>query len=199
MITLVNPETNQPDPTPRETYDVLRQLDEKTHRLVQLTPDPSPVFDPHYTPLCKIQSKKDEYDREQARKAAAKGAKKARALESSVKTLELNWAAAPNDLAHRLDKVREFLDQGRKVEIVLAVKKRGRRATRDECEDLLRAIRKVVEEVEGAREIRPMDGKVGAFATLSLQGRPPRVGAKKKEGREMAMETPKDDKPGVEA
>nr|POF13465.1 hypothetical protein CFP56_02488 [Quercus suber] len=183
LITLVDPTTNQPESRPRTKFDVLLTLDEKTHRLVQLTPDPSPpTYD--FIPICKIVSKKDEYDRERARKAQQKDVKKAKLLESSVKTLELNWAAAPNDLAHRLDKVKEFLEEGRKVEIVLAVKKRGLKASPEQCAEVLRKIRKVVDEVDGAREVKAMQGKVGAFATLSFQGTPPKTGKKVPEVKE---------------
>nr|POE48070.1 hypothetical protein CFP56_01398 [Quercus suber] len=188
LITLVNPDTNQPEHRPRTKFDVLLALDEKTHRLVQLTPDPYPLPS-DFIPLCKIVSKKEEYDRERARKVQQKDLRKAKLLESSVKTLEINWAVAPNDLGHRLDKFRGFLEEGRKVDIVLAVKKRGQKATLEQSAEVLKKIRKVVDDVSGARELKPMQGDVGAFVTLSFQGKPLTVGKKVVEAKEEAADT----------
>jgi len=163
VLQLVNPETNQLD-EPVTRYDVLNSLDQKTHRLVQLTDDK-----PY--PVCKIISKKEEYAAEKRRKEQQKEIKQAAAKERSVKTLELNWAIDGNDLSHRLEKVRGFLEEGRKVEIVLAAKKRGRKATKEECEEVLGKIRSVAEGVRGAKEPKPMEGVVGGFATMVWQGK----------------------------
>lgn len=163
MIQLVNPETNTLD-EPVTRYDVLANLDLKTHRLVQLSEDK-----PY--PVCKIVSKKEEYAAEKRRKEQQKEIKQAAAKERSVKTLELNWAIDGNDLAHRLEKVRSFLEEGRRVEIVLAAKKRGRKASKEECQEVLEKIRAVAEGVRGAKESKPMEGAVGGFATLIWQGK----------------------------
>ena len=116
-------------------------------------------------------SKKDAFDAEKRKKSAQKEAKKAAAAAASVKTLELNWAIDQNDLGHRLGKVEQFLGEGRKVEIVLAAKKAGRKATLGECEQVLQRIRRNVSAVEGGREVRAMEGKLGGVATLFFQGR----------------------------
>jgi translation initiation factor IF-3 len=163
MIQLVNPETDALD-DPVTRYDILNTLDLKTHRLVQLTEDK-----PY--PVCKIVSKKEEYAAEKRRKEQQKEIKQAAAKERSVKTLELNWAIDGNDLAHRLEKVRTFLEEGRRVEVVLAAKKRGRKASREECEEVLAKIRAVAEGVKGAKETKAMEGAVGGFATLVWQGK----------------------------
>lgn len=163
LIQLVNPETNTLD-EPVTRYDVLNSLDLKTHRLVQLT-EGKPY------PVCKIVSKKEEYAAEKRRKEQQKEIKQAAAKERSVKTLELNWAIDGNDLAHRLEKVRTFLEEGRRVEIVLAAKKRGRKASKEECAEVLAKIRTVAEGVRGAKEAKPMEGAVGGFATVVWQGK----------------------------
>jgi len=163
MIQLVNPETNALD-EPATRYDVLANLDLKTHRLIQLS-EGKPY------PVCKIVSKKEEYAAEKRRKDAQKEIKQAAAKERSVKTLELNWAIDGNDLAHRLEKVRTFLEEGRRVEIVLAAKKRGRKASKEECQEVLEKIRAVAEGVRGAKEAKAMEGAVGGFATLIWQGK----------------------------
>jgi len=165
IIQLVNPETNALD-EPTTRYDILNTLDLKTHRLVQLTEDRHQPY-----PVCKIVSKKEEYAAEKRRKDQQKEIKQAAAKERSVKTLELNWAIDGNDLAHRLEKVRAFLEEGRKVEIVLAAKKRGRKASKEECEEVLEKIRGVADGVTGAKEAKPMEGAVGGFATMVWQGK----------------------------
>jgi translation initiation factor IF-3 len=172
ILQLVDPETKAlSEPVTR--YDVLRDLDQKTHRLVQLTPD-----DPenrHFVPVCKIVSKKEAYETEKKKKTAQKEVKQAAAKERSVKTLELNWAIDGNDLAHRLEKVRAFLEEGRRVEVVLASKKRGRKATLAECEGLLEKIGGVADGVGGAKVLKEFEGKMGGLATSVYQGKAPAV------------------------
>jgi translation initiation factor IF-3 len=166
-------------------YDVLNRIDRTTHRLIQVgeAPGPSDAFGASPPiPVCKIQSKKEIYLDQQRKNAEAKEKKRVSAITSSVKTLELNWAIDGNDLGHRLERMREFLEEGRKVEVVLAAKKRGRKASAAECEGVLRRIRNVVEEVEGSREERAMVGTLGAFTTLAFVGRPLRVGRAKEAG-----------------
>ncbi|KAK3679983.1 Protein SABRE [Recurvomyces mirabilis] len=176
-IQLVNPETNQL-PRNEETgeliesvqtrYDVLHSYDKKTHRLIQLSVDEPD--NRYFIPICKIVSKKQIFDADKKRKVQVKERQKESAKASSVKTLELNWAIDGNDLAHRLEKVQDFLGEGRRVEIVLAAKKRGRKATKVECEGVLGKIRETLGAVPGAKEIKSLDGKLGGFATLILQG-----------------------------
>lgn len=169
LLQLVDPETKKlGEPTTR--FDVLKNLDMKTHRLVQLTPD-DPT-DRNFVPVCKIVSKKESYEADKKKKEQQKDAKRDAAKERSVKTLELNWAIDSNDLGHRLEKVRSFLEEGRRVEVVLASKKKGRKASREECEEVLGRIRGVVEAVNGAKETsKGLEGKVGGFATLVFQGK----------------------------
>ncbi|WPG99847.1 Hypothetical protein R9X50_00266700 [Acrodontium crateriforme] len=167
MLRLVDPITGAISPEPVTRFDVLKSLDVNTHRLVQITDE--------NIPICKIFSKKDMYEREKEKKQQAKEKKKLAKTAESMKTLELNWAIDENDLNHRLDKVKEFLADGRRVEIVLAAKKkgRGRQATLDECKAVLDKIAKNVDSVKGARELKALEGKVGGFATLTLQGAAP--------------------------
>ena len=123
-------------------------------------------------PVCKVVSKKESFLESERKKAEAKQRRKISAIASSVKTLEINWAIDGNDLAHRLERMRAFLEEGRKVEVVLAAKKKGRKASERECEGVLKRIRGVVGEVQGAREEREMVGRLGAFTTLGFVGAP---------------------------
>ena len=167
---------------PAARSQVLNSLDKETHWLVQLSPDEPD--NPQYIAVCRIESKKDALEAARRRKEHAKAAKKAgaRTGEADAKTLELNWAIDANDLKHRLDKLRKFLEQGRRVEIVLAAKKRGRKASMDECSALIQKIKDVMESVPGARE-RPegMEGKIGGMTKWSIQGKAAQVSDTSKE------------------
>ncbi|TKA54563.1 hypothetical protein B0A55_13355, partial [Friedmanniomyces simplex] len=203
LIQLVDPETSAllDDGAPRTRYDVLKTLDKRTHRLIQLSPDPTPEEEERFrrgeveegarakmggywdsrgangygmgmfVPVCKVVSKKEQYELERKKKSASRERMKEGLKSQSIKTLELNWAIDGNDLQHRLDRIEEFLGEGRRVEIVLAAKKRGRKATLAECEEVLKRIEGCVGGVEGASVARRLDGKMGAFATMVLQGR----------------------------
>lgn len=178
VITLVDLETNRLS-QPRTRFDILNNLDRKTHRLIQLSPDDPE--DPNFVPVCKVVSKKESYEQDKRRKQQAKEAKQASGKGSTTKTLELNWAIDGNDLQHRLDRMREFLQEGRKVEIVLASKKKGRKASKEDCAGVLKAIQDAVNGVQGAKETKKMEGPVGGFATMMVQGRPIQVDKTKSE------------------
>ncbi|KAF2718903.1 hypothetical protein K431DRAFT_287227 [Polychaeton citri CBS 116435] len=169
-LRLIDSESNKLLPEPRTRFDLLRMYDKKTHWLIQVTPDEP--GNPDFIPSCKIVSKKEEYEAEKRKKQLQKEQAKVGAKEGSTKTLELNWAIDQNDLSHRLGRISEFLSEGRKVEMVFAAKKRGRKATREECDALLGKIAKVVDTVPGAKEHKNgLQGKIGGFATLLLEGR----------------------------
>jgi len=99
------------------------------------------------------------------------------------KQLELSWAIDTNDLGHRLKKMKGFLEEGRKVEVVVAKKKGGRMASPKECEGVIARVKQAVAEVEGANETKAMEGKVGGTATLFFEGR-----AKEKQKKGKAKE-----------
>jgi translation initiation factor IF-3 len=183
MVYLVDETTGKLSEQPVTRYDIMRRMDSTTHRLEQLTPDPNPAS-PNYQeqlrnfiPVCRIVSKKALYAKEKELKKKKAEEKKLVGKANTQKTLELNWGIDPNDLSYRLNKMEKFLEEGRKVEIVLAAKKRGKKATPDECEALMRKIRDTVAKVEGSKEVSPLEGKVGAFATWMFQGPPPKLSA----------------------
>lgn len=165
-IYLVDPLTEKLS-EPRTRYDILNNLDTRTHRLVQLSPDEP--GNPDFIPVCKIISKKEAYEADKKRKEAAKENKKAnaRGSEAGMKTLELNWAIDKGDLAHRLEKLRSFLEEGRRVEVCFRGKKRGRKASLEECESVLGQVRGVAEGVEGCRE-KEFEGRVGGVANVEF-------------------------------
>ena len=169
MVVLVDPLTNKLEDQPRTRFDVLRMMNRETHRLKQVSDDEP--NNRNFTPVCKIVSKKEEYERDRHFKKVVKERKMEGARAGSVKVLELNWAMDANDLAHRCERVAEFLSEGRRVEIVLAAKKKGRKATRAECDGLVKKIGETCDSVPGAKALKSLDGKIGAFATIVLQGK----------------------------
>ncbi|RYP61525.1 hypothetical protein DL771_010112 [Monosporascus sp. 5C6A] len=167
----------------RRTDDVLMGLDLKTWALELLAPPPPPPRDPDSDPdaspdvdagppaaICRI------VDRAAATAAAEEAARAARRKAVGTKELELNWAIAPHDLAHKLRRLREFLAKGMQVEVMLARKRGGRTAAKDEAEALLARVREAaLEGVPGAKEVRKMSGTVGGVVRLYFEGPPEKM------------------------
>ena len=143
---------------PQALSYALRMIDRKAEYIEQLN-------EVDGIPVCKIINKKEARE-------AAKARKKQKQPSAVTKYLELNWAIDKNDLAHRLGKLREFLEQGRRVEVLLLKKKkRMRDATEEEGRQTLETLGRFVEGVEGAREMRPMEGTFLGRATLFYEGK----------------------------
>lgn len=151
---------------PQYTANVLRNIDPEKETLIMVAE--ANKNEPSSVPICKIMSlaalRKAEYERSKAKKALAGS--------TTVKKLELNWAIDSHDLRHRLDRVQEFLRKGWRVEILMAPKRRGRRATEDEAWRLVEKIRKTVELVKGAKEWKAMEGAILTQTTMYLEGAP---------------------------
>lgn len=115
-------------------------------------------------PIARIVNKRELFQKK-------KEAKKSKNPGTVTKTIEMNWAIEKNDLGHRLEKMRGFLERGNKVEVILAGKKKGRKASVEEAEAVIVRIREFVAGVEGAKERVKMDGKVLGMAVLSFEGK----------------------------
>lgn len=149
--------------------NVTPRINRVTHHLLQVTEGEVDEFgnpNPDRPPICKIISKIDlrtQYNKKlDIEKQASKG--------PALKKLELNWAIAGGDLKHRLEKLKDFLKEGRKVEVLLGPKRRGKKATDAECKSILKTIQDVVDGCKGANEVK-REGTVGGVLTLTLQGR----------------------------
>ena len=88
-----------------------------------------------------------------------------------MKQLELNWAIDKNDLKHRLEKLKDFLSEGRKVEILLGPKRKGRAATPEECQTVLDKIMDAYMGCKGAHQPKAPEGKIGGVMTLVFAGK----------------------------
>lgn len=105
-------------------------------------------------------------EKERATREKAKERLKA---ERFGKIVEMNWAIAPGDLEMKLKKVNAFLEEGRKVDIVIAPKKRRRVATKEEMDDLVKKILESVQMVEGVIQAAPTEGKLGGTMTYFFE------------------------------
>ncbi|RDW88631.1 hypothetical protein BP6252_00663 [Coleophoma cylindrospora] len=149
---------------PRSTADILKSIDRSSYSLVTIV-----AGSPGVPPICKVVSMKDEY------KAAKAKQKQAKNPGATTKEVELNWAIDENDLGHRMDRVKEFLGKGYKVEVLLAKKRKGKAATLAQALGVVQRIRDTIASVEGAKESKPMEGKVLETATIFAEGKVPKV------------------------
>lgn len=172
---------------PQRVSDILASLDRKSQSLhtVALPPpqlrsrweqpaEPTPSEDGSgrvtpEIPVCKI------VNTQAVREAAKAMRKKPVNPSQTVKTLELNWAIDPHDLEHRLKRMRDFLAKGFRVDVVLIGKRKKRKASPEEAAETLRRVKDAMGEVEGAREWKPMEGKVGLQVAVYMEGKAQKV------------------------
>ncbi|CAD0105753.1 unnamed protein product [Aureobasidium uvarum] len=167
-IQLVDPVTDSLQP-PTRLRDLLSTIDRKAFRIICVTAPPTGNWAEEWIPVCKLEDKKAAYEAEKEKKKL----KQQKTAAEGTKTLELNWAIDANDLGHRMKRMQDFLALGKKVEIILARKKGGRRATPEECEDLLQKINEAAEAVKGTKEIKKFEGKLAGMGNLMYEGPKP--------------------------
>ncbi|KAJ4334674.1 hypothetical protein N0V87_006710 [Didymella glomerata] len=162
------------------TLDALNSFNKVTHHLVEVSAGRVDEFgnpDPEHRPVCRVISKIDlRAQHEKKVEAARKQAKGV--VGPPQKNLELNWAIGGGDLKHRMQKLEQFLLEGRRVEILLGPKKRGRKATEAEAQTVFKAVMTAADECN-AREIK-REGEVGKVFTVIFEGKEDKEAAKKK-------------------
>lgn len=119
---------------------------------------------PAIVEICSKEALAGELRKKEERAAETK--KNARA--SKPKQVELNWAIGGHDLEIKMKQLSDFIEKGKKVEILLASRKRQRKATPEEAQALHKKIKDTIAEI-GAKEIKPMEGAVGAQAMMTVQ------------------------------
>ncbi|KAL9113327.1 MAG: hypothetical protein Q9187_007638 [Circinaria calcarea] len=139
---------------------VLSSFDRQKYYLVQVSPPDSEDM-----PVCKI------LDKIKVREAERAKSKPAKDISNTTKQLELGWAIDANDLGHRMKKMKEFLEQGRRVEIIIATKKKGRKVTMDEAALLVKRIKERIAQVKGAKEWKEMQGVPGGMVTMFVEAK----------------------------
>lgn len=154
-IQLVN-EKNELDP-PIRLSKALASFDPLEFFLVQVA-----QAELDRPPVCKILNKKEHREREKAKAKAAKASR------VQTKQIELNWAIDAHDLEHRLKQLTNFLEKGRKVEVILTrPKKRGKRAaTVDEIKHVMQSVIETIKECGGS-QVKPMDGDPGQHVIIT--------------------------------
>lgn len=189
-IQIVNPDKSlQP---PRRLRDTLASIDRRTCSLIQVGEKIHPQYgnDPGSgageadarprIPICKV------VDKGSFRLAEAAKHKTKKGITAQTKELELNWTISQNDMNHRLDRLKEFLDKGRRVEVVFGKRRRGwmqrREVTDEEAKAILQQIREAAGTVEGAKEWKTMEGQVRGPLIMFFEAKRdrPEVEAKKK-------------------
>jgi translation initiation factor IF-3 len=158
------------------TVDAQSSLNRTTHHLMLVSPGRvdefgRPSLNASHLPVCKAISKIELRTQHQKKLDIARRKSKGIGSGPSPKSLELNWAIASGDLKHRLEKMKEFLREGRKVEVLLGPKRRGRVATEKECQVVLQAVKDAVAECKGAGQAKEPEGRIGGVLTLVYEGR----------------------------
>ncbi|KAL8728601.1 MAG: hypothetical protein Q9181_005288 [Wetmoreana brouardii] len=155
---------------PRSLSDSLASIDRRTYFLVQVGEKLHPRYENQpgpgegqqdvrpRIPVCKVI---DKSSFRLAERAKLKPKKNASAV---TKEVEINWGMAENDLKHRLERLKKFLDEGKRVEVVFGRKRKGWMQRKDvtdrEADSILKQIREAAGTVEGAREWKNMEGEV---------------------------------------
>ncbi|KAL8753963.1 MAG: hypothetical protein Q9199_004680 [Rusavskia elegans] len=120
-------------------------------------------------PVCKVV---DKHSHRQAEIAKAKPKKN---VSIPTKEVELNWTIAPHDLDHRLKKMREFLSDGRRVEVVFGKKRRGwmqrKDVTEGKAKGLLEMIRDQAATVQGSKEWKVLEGEEGGELRMFFEAK----------------------------
>jgi translation initiation factor IF-3 len=141
----------------------LSRLRRDTEHLVQIS-----KLDDEGVVICRIMTApellKQKRDKERALKEQKKTFK-----QLVAKQIELNWGISSNDLQHKLTQLKGFIQDGKRVEIVLASKRRQRQATPEEGREVLRKVREKLAEAHG-RETKAMQGgEVGKHTVLTAR------------------------------
>lgn len=143
---------------------VLRRIDRRVETVLQLSkPGASTATIVEVAKIADLKQRVRDQEDEARRKQLAH-------KEQKPKQLELNWAISEHDLEMKLKQMEQFVSEGKKVEILLAGKKRARRATAEEAETALRKIRERLVEID-AKEVAPMEGVLGKQAILMVKSK----------------------------
>ena len=151
-----------------------RDKDEKgkfTEVLRQVQPaSPSLIF-----PICKYISLKTLREKDLAQQKLERTEK---AAKRQHKRLELNWTIGENDLAHRMERLKEFLSKGRHIEVTLGTQRkkgwqRRKPQNQESAEKLISKVKEVALGVKGAKESKAMTGDMSELVVLYFEG--PRI------------------------
>ncbi|KAE8163316.1 translation initiation factor IF-3, C-terminal domain-containing protein [Aspergillus tamarii] len=142
---------------PVRLHDALLKIERPDNFILQV----SPGFRGR-APVCKVVNRLEMREQERAK------AKAAHVSKNSIKQIELNWAIDAHDLSHRLKQLTNFLDKGRKVEVILT-KKRGKRSpTVEEVKHVMDSVLQATKDAN-AMQVKPMEGEPGKHVVLAVK------------------------------
>ena len=144
---------------------LLRSINSEEEHLVQV----SPPDGNRPTAIVRV-FKRADLIRQRVEKEKAEKKQQKSMRDRAPKQMELNWAIGPHDLEIKLGQLEGFLEKGKTVEIILAPKRRQRKATLEEAEEVMKKIRDRLANID-ARETKPMDGEVLKQAILTARKR----------------------------
>lgn len=155
LVQLVDEEQNLMPP--KRLAEVLDSFDRSKFFLLQVSPG-----DENRPPVCKILNKMEAKQHEKAK------AKSAKAQKVQTKQIELNWAIDAHDLSHRLKQLTNFLEKGRKVEVVMKRKRSKRPPTVDEIKHVMQTVLDTTREA-GATQVKAMEGEPGKQVIMTVR------------------------------
>ncbi|KAJ5166888.1 uncharacterized protein N7482_005669 [Penicillium canariense] len=155
LVQLVDEEQNLMPP--KRLAEVLDSFDRSKFFLLQVSP-----ADAERPPVCKILNKMEAKQHEKAKAKSAKSAK------VQTKQIELNWAIDAHDLSHRLKQLTNFLEKGRKVEVIMRRKKAKRSPTVDEIKQVIQSVLDTTREA-GGTQVKAMEGEPGKQVILTVK------------------------------
>lgn len=150
---------------PQILRHLLQGLDREKQCIIQLSKPGTTEY-----PVVQI-ANKDELRKQVREKEKHVKEQQKESRDKKAKQIEMNWAIDGHDLGIKMKQLESFLEKGRKVEILLAAKRKGRKAELPEGMALLKQIRARMVELD-AREVKTMEGEVLKQATLIVQKRP---------------------------
>lgn len=142
LVQLVSEGSNQllaPEPPSQ----ILARIDRSKFFLVQVSGPESP------NSICKIISKLEEREREKQK------LKLSSPKDQAAKELEFHWNIGPHDLKRKMDRLKEFLEEGRRVDILIKRRRKWENPSIQEVRLLEGTIQGVAEGVIGTKEYKP--------------------------------------------
>lgn len=126
---------------PEPPSQILARIDRTKFFLVQVSGPEAPIS------ICKIISKLEEREREKQKLSSPK--------DQASKELEFHWNIGPHDLKRKMDWLKEFLEEGRRVDIRIKRRRRWENPSTQEVGLLEGTIQGVAEGVIGTKEYKP--------------------------------------------
>ena len=157
---------------PRDRNEVLRSFDRVKYFLILMNDDNA------WAPVCKIVPREKVYEQERASNNTSNKAPKDR------KEIEIPWKAAERDVEHKLKIAAEFLEEGRKVDVVL-IARRPREIVKDlvQAQGIIDGVRQKIEKINRVTVTVAEQNVMGKSFTLHLEGPVKQKVKKKKDER----------------